>query len=157
MTFFILLLLLSYILLLLICSNLAKYFAECLERRKDRNVKLLLSEFEEDEEKHKMIRESCNKQIIIRRKRDYFRWVPLIVGILEYLFFSLVTIFVFDFEFILKCFAGWMAIKCIGGYTSWSDAIFGRANFYTFLLCSIFNVSLALLSGLIIRELMGLI
>ncbi|MDD3386788.1 MAG: hypothetical protein PHX92_02600 [Candidatus Pacebacteria bacterium] len=117
----------------------------------------LLHTFKDDEEKTKIIRKSCNKQLIIEKKKEYFKWVPLMVGIIEYLFFSLVTIFVFDFEFILKCFAGWMAIKCIGGYTSWSDTIFGRANFYTFLLCSIFNVSLALLSGLIIREIIGLI
>jgi len=155
MILFILLSLL-YIILLLLCSKASKDFSNYLEKRKGDNAESLLREFKKEKrnkEKQKIFYESYYKQAIIRKKRKYFEWIPFSVGILEYIFFSLTTLFVFDFIFTLKCITGWMAIKCIGGYASWSDVIFGRANFYTFLLRSIFNIALALLSGLILRGL----
>jgi len=153
MTLFILLSLL-YIILLFLFLKISKDFSDYLEKRKSDSTKTLLNEFKKEKrakEKQKIFYDSYYKQLIIRRKREYFEWIPFSVSVLEYIFFSLITLFVFDFTFILKCFTGWMAIKCIGGYASWSDVIFGRANFYTFLLRSIFNITLALMSGIIIK------
>ena len=147
---------LLYIILLLICVRLSKEFSNFLDKKEDEGMKSFLKKFKK-EKKNKIKKEifdnSYFKQLIIKEKKKYLGWMPFFVGVLEFLFFSLITIFAFDFYFILKCFTAWMAIKCIGGYASWSDVIFGRVNFYTFLIRSIFNISLATTSGLIIKGL----
>lgn len=137
-------------------SKLSKDFSLFLDEKEDEGAKSLLNKFKKEKKnkiKEEIFYNSYFKQSIVKEKKKYLGWMPFCVGVFEYVFFSLIMVFVFDLSFILKCFAGWMAIKCIGGYASWSDIVFGRANFYAFLLRSVFNIFLALLSGFIIKGL----
>lgn len=156
MIFTILLLSLLYIFLVIFGSKLSKDFSIFLDEKENEEAKSFFLKFKKEKKnkiKEEIFYNSYFKQLIIKEKKKCLWWTPFWVGVFEYVSFSLIMIFVFDLSFILKCFAGWMAIKCIGGYASWSDIIFGRANFYTFLLRSIFNIFLALLSGFIIKGL----
>ena len=92
----------------------------------------------------------------IKTKRGKLGIITKVVGYFEFIFFGILVLMMtlfFRESFteavfqLLPIMGGWIALKVFGNYHQWSGAVFGRASFYIFLLGSVLNIGIAILSA----------
>ncbi len=89
---------------------------------------------------------------IFSKQTQSFKWM---IGALEAALFFFAAIYINATlrEHVLNRIAGlvlgWMAIKMVGNFQSWSEAPYGRGLFYRFLIGSFINIGISILFALI--------
>jgi hypothetical protein len=104
---------------------------------------------------------------LISIKKEYVGFIPKIIGWFENILFIVLTIVILNFQYenlhlgsiqIIGGFvAGWMTLKIFGNYEQWAGPILGRAQFYIFLIGTVFNILLSILWGVVFYNIMSLV
>lgn len=106
----------------------------------------------------KSISQEIENLKIFEDKRVKLSFITKIISITEFIVFATsVIILVIHhkndyyqvFLDVSKFLGVWLAIKTLGSYGQWSAIIFGRASFYTFLICTLINIFFAIILGLV--------
>ena len=106
---------------------------------------------------NKSISQEVENLKIFENQRVKLSFITKIISVTEFIVFATLVIILFVhyknnyyqvFFDVSKFLGVWLAIKTLGSYGQWSAVIFGRASFYTFLLCTLINVFFAVILGL---------
>lgn len=92
---------------------------------------------------------------LLSEKKKSLKFITTIIGILEVLIFGFIAFLsTKNGDGICKSFStlftfsiAWIALKIFGNYQQWAGAVFGRTNFYIFLLGSVLNIFGAIFIG----------
>jgi len=120
-------------------------------------IKSTLKELVKKEElKPNSLDDDLSNLKIIEEKKKSLSFITIIIGIIEFIIFCLISIFIIlknlnnflDMPVpFVQVLGGWLAIKTIGNYNQWSSPILGRAYFYTFFIGTMVNIIFATILG----------
>ncbi|MFC1629728.1 hypothetical protein ACFL11_00670 [Patescibacteria group bacterium] len=153
-------------------QKIIKKYSDCLKEKTFESIDALYEEAKKEHNEYDLRdfrKEKINLELTKieenskELKEFNLKWVTYTVGVLEVIMFVALAFFLmkekgnsFNLEKIPKIImeiakyaGGWLGLKIVGNYQKWSGAIFGRANFYKFLLPSILNIILAVIIGFV--------
>ncbi|MHB0977844.1 MAG: hypothetical protein ACYC1K_00310 [Minisyncoccota bacterium] len=99
---------------------------------------------------------------LVKKKRKKLWPITTAVSLIELTIFSSLTVLLFcqdgldvfqKVKIISITISGWLALKIFGNFQQWSGPVFGRANFYIFLIGSFANIGGAIVLGLLFGNL----